>query len=113
MAENFEDRPLNPPEMPPKAFSLDSFVECKDLPCYKKLTAGLGVNFPLQSDSTKITLGAEARVSVFNTPKGTKVTKGILPALRVTQELGKNAQLMARISPSPSEFARIGVQLKF
>lgn len=114
MTENFEDRPLNPPEKPKKTFTLDSFVECNDLlPCSKKLIAGLGVNLPFPSDSTKVTLGAEARVSVFNTPKGTKITKGVLPALRVTQELGKNAQLMARISPSPSEFARIGVQLKF
>lgn len=35
MTENFEDRPLNPPKMPEKTFSFDSFVECKDLPCYK------------------------------------------------------------------------------
>lgn len=113
MTKKFEDCPLNPPEMPEKTFSFDSFLECKDLPCYKKLTAGIGVNLPFPSDSTKVTLGAEARVSVFNTPKGADVTKGIAPSLRVTQELGENAQLMARISPSPSEFARIGVQLKF
>lgn len=113
MTKKFEDCPLNPPEMPEKTFSFDSFLECKDLPCYKKLTAGIGVNLPFPSDSTKVTLGAAARVSVFNTPKGTKVKKGVLPALRVTHELGENAQLMARISPSPSEFARIGVQLKF
>lgn len=113
MTENFEEHTLNPPEMPQKTFSLDSFVECKDLPGYKKLTAGLGVNLPFPSDSTKVTLGAEARVSVFNTTKGADVTKGIAPSLRATQELGKNAQLMARISPSPSEYARIGVRFNF
>lgn len=96
-----------------KKFSFSSFMECEDLPGYKNITAGVGVNLPFPSKTTKVTAGIEARASVFNTPEGAQMTKGVLPSLRVTQDLGKNTQLMARISPSSREYAKIGVQFNF
>lgn len=129
--EQFQNPPLNPPmdeeglpsEPKPtfseqmselgKKFSFGSFTECTDLPGYKNVTAGFGVNLPFPSDSTKVTLGVDASASLFAMPKGAEMTKGVKPSLRVTQDLGKNAQLMARVSPSPNEYARIGVRFNF
>lgn len=115
-----DGQPLEPPpgdQLLPNTFwdraSVGSFTEFTDLPGYKNVTAGVGLNLPFPSDSTKVTAGVEARASIFSTHKGAQITKGILPSLRVTQDLGKNAQLMARISPSPNEYAKIGVQFNF
>lgn len=127
--EIFEKQPLNPQmdgePVPPKLsfseemsqlgkkFSFGSFTECTDLPGYKNVTAGVGVNLPFPGKTTKVTAGVEARTSVFAAPKGAEMTKGVVPSLRVTQDLGKNAKLIARVSPAGSEYAKIGVQFNF
>ena len=135
MSENFEKstyQPNRPPEAdllkPPAphkksfsdamselkdTFTTETFMELKDLPGYKNITAGIGLRLPLPDDSTKVTLGVEGRASLFSTAKGAHLAKSIEPSLRITRDLGKNTQIMAKVSPSPREYARIGMVFKF
>lgn len=137
MTENFEkqenqpcifDNLMPPDDVPPppkltfsenmcavaKKFKPATFTEYTNLDGLKQVKAGIGINLPFsKSDNTKITAGVEARVSLFNTPDGVNVTKGIVPTVRLSQDIGKNCKLTASIKPSMYEFAKIGFGVKF
>lgn len=136
MTENFEeqknqpnifDNPLPPALVPPpkltfsehmsevaEKFKPATFTEYTNLDGLKQVKTGIGINLPFsKNDSTKITAGIEARVSVFNTPAGVNVTKGVVPTVRLSQDIGKNCKLTASIKPSKYEFAKIGFGVNF
>lgn len=135
MTENFKEGQMppkdfknQPPEKltPPKltfsenmaelaeSFKPKTFNEFTNLDGLKEVKAGVGINLPFsKKDSTEVTAGIEARVSVFNTPKGANVTTGVLPTVRISQDIGKNCKLTASVKPSQFEFAKIGFRLNF
>ena len=119
MSEDYEQPKFAEPELPIStdkkfAFSSDVYVDGKNLSSFKSVTTDLGVKLPFPvNDSTKVVAGVEAQVSVFNISKGAALQTSVLPMVKFTQELGPNAKVTARISPSRYEYANIGVSFAF
>ena len=120
----FERKPPQPPEGNPtflkdmskvaELFTPNTSTEFTNLPNFKQVKLEAGINLPFtDNDSTKITAGIEAKVSIFNCPTGPHLAKSLLPCAKLTQDIGNNTTVTGKIAPNPREFVNLGVRINF